>query len=117
MNEQSPLIGFKEKKTRKDIYANISIALGLTLFVGLIGSVLVRIPLNVFTYHPIFMTLFIVLITEGIALLQPTSTTEEKKKGLKYHSLIQSTSYIFAIIGVSFIFYNKIISGKAHFES
>ncbi|EIE87432.1 hypothetical protein RO3G_12143 [Rhizopus delemar RA 99-880] len=63
------------------------------------------------------MTFFIVLITEGIALLQPTSTTEEKKKGLKYHSLIQSTSYIFAIIGVSFIFYNKIISGKAHFES
>ncbi|KAI9249002.1 eukaryotic cytochrome b561-domain-containing protein [Sporodiniella umbellata] len=63
------------------------------------------------------MTLFLVLVTEGVALLQPTSTSEEKRVGLKYHALIQSTAYLATIIGFSFIFYNKIISKKAHFES
>ncbi|PHZ16289.1 uncharacterized protein RHIMIDRAFT_197516 [Rhizopus microsporus ATCC 52813] len=115
--EQTPLIAIYGGPRGWDKYAHGSIIFGLALFIALIGSVLVRIPFNVFTFHPIFMTLFIVLLTEGIALLQPTSTSEEKRKGLYYHALIQSTSYLSAIIGFSFIFYNKVISNKSHFES
>lgn len=101
----------------REMVGKYSIISGLVLFVALVGSVLVRIPFNLFTFHPIFATLFIVLVTEGVALLQPTSTAAEKRKGLLYHAVIQTTSYLSIITGFSFIFYNKIVSGKAHFES
>jgi hypothetical protein len=118
-DEETPLLVTDDKKSqlKQDKIAKWSIQAGLILFVPLIVSVLVRIPFNVFTFHPIFMTLFIVLVTEGIALLQPTATTEEKKKGLLYHTFFQTASYLSVITGFSFIFYNKVISGKAHFES
>jgi hypothetical protein len=103
--------------SKKDKLSFWSIQAGLLLFVGLVGSVLVRLPFNVFTYHPLFMVPFIILVTEGIVLLQPTSTVEEKRKGLKYHAIIQTLSYLSVITGFSFIFYNKVISGKPHFES
>jgi len=122
VDEETPLIQQQHHQSqlqmnRKDVYAKWSIAAGLALFVSLVVSVLVRIPFNVFTYHPLFMTTFIVLVTEGISLLQPTSTEIEKKRGLRYHAIIQTTSYLSAISGFSFIFYNKVISGKHHFES
>ncbi|KAI8080937.1 eukaryotic cytochrome b561-domain-containing protein [Thamnidium elegans] len=63
------------------------------------------------------MTLFLITATEGVSLLQPTSTPEEKKKGLKYHAIVQTTSYISAITGFTIIFCNKILQGKPHFES
>ncbi|KAI7899752.1 cytochrome b561 domain-containing protein, partial [Cokeromyces recurvatus] len=63
------------------------------------------------------MTLFVVFVTEGISILQPANTAQEKKKRFQYHVTIQLTSSIFAILGFSFIFYNKIISKKSHFES
>lgn len=116
-DERIPLIVALKFYSKKDNYANLSILLGLALFVVLIGSVVARIPFSVFTFHPVFMTLFIILVTEGIASLQPTTTTTEKKVGLKYHAWIQSGSYLSAIIGVSFIFYNKVISNKPHFET
>lgn len=118
-DEQIPLLVNKELNSiiRKDRLSRWSIISGLVLFVSLIGSVLVRLPFNLFTYHPLFMTLFIVLVTEGVALLQPTSTVTEKKVGLKYHAAVQTISYISVITGFSFIFYNKVVSGKSHFES
>jgi ureidoglycolate hydrolase len=120
VDEETPLIEYQQSQSqlnKKDAYAKWSIISGLTLFVGLVVSVLVRIPFNVFTYHPLFMTSFIVFVTEGVSLLQPTATDIEKKRGLGYHAIIQTISYLSAISGFSFIFYNKVISGKHHFES
>ncbi|CAO3696700.1 unnamed protein product [Rhizopus stolonifer] len=116
-DERIPLIEAPQFYSKKDNYANLSIILGLVLFVGLTGSVVIRIPFSAFTFHPVFMMLFIVLMTEGIVNLQLTTTATEKKVGLKYHAWIQSGSYLSAIVGVSFIFYNKVISNKPHFES
>lgn len=124
INEETPLFNNQQEdaqkhntETKGDIYAKLSIATGLALFVVLVLSVLVRLPVNVFTFHPLFITVFIILATEGISLLQPTKTAEEKKQGLKRHAIIQTGSYLSAIAGFSFIFYNKVISGKQHFES
>ncbi|KAK4513707.1 uncharacterized protein ATC70_005712 [Mucor velutinosus] len=122
VDEETPLVQQRQQQpqpqmNKQDVYAKWSIIAGLALFVSLVISVLVRIPFNVFTYHPLFMTTFIVLVTEGISLLQPTSTEIEKKRGLRHHAIIQTTSYLSAICGFSFIFYNKVISGKHHFES
>lgn len=121
LEEQTPLLQNNQGRiiieSKRDKASKWSITAGLLLFVSLILSVLVKIPFNIFTFHPLFMTTFIVLVTEGIALLQPTSTATEKKRGLKFHAFIQTTSYLSVITGFSFIFYNKVISGKPHFES
>lgn len=118
-DEQTPLLVNNDTKSilNKDRLSKWSIISGLVLFVSLVASVLVKIPFNVFTFHPLFMTLFIVLVTEGVSFLQPTNTAEEKKKGLKYHAIVQTTSYLSVLTGFSFIFYNKVISGKPHFDS
>ncbi|KAI8638678.1 eukaryotic cytochrome b561-domain-containing protein [Parasitella parasitica] len=121
VGEDTPLTHQQQQSqiqwNRKDVCAKWSIISGLALFVGLVVSVLVRIPLSIFTYHPIFMTTFVVLVTEGVSLLQPTATVAEKKRGLKCHAIIQTLCYLSAISGFSLIIYNKIISGKHHFES
>lgn len=118
-NEEAPLLSDTNTRTgilKKDKLSKLSIAAGLALFAGLVGSVLVRQPFSIFAFHPIFMTLFLILVTEGVNLLQPTSTPEEKRTGLKHHAMIQITSYLSAITGFSVIFYNKILQGKPHFE-
>jgi hypothetical protein len=123
-DEETPLLNNQQEdqqkhitENKRDIYAKWSITSGLVLFVALVLSVLVRLPVNVFTFHPLFITVFIVLATEGISLLQLTKTPEEKKRGLRKHAIIQTSSYLSVITGFSFIFYNKVIAGKHHFES
>ncbi|KAI9488377.1 eukaryotic cytochrome b561-domain-containing protein, partial [Zychaea mexicana] len=54
---------------------------------------------------------------KGVNLLQTTSTAKEKAKGLKKHAFMQASAYIFAIVGFSFIVYNKAMMHKEHFTS
>jgi hypothetical protein len=116
--ETPPLVTDNKKlRSKPDKIAILCIQAGLIVFVSLFVSVLAKIPFNVFTFHRIFMTLFVVLVTEGIALLQPTATAEEKKKGLLYHAFFQSASYLSAIAGFSFISYKKVISGYSYIGS
>ncbi|ORY95487.1 eukaryotic cytochrome b561-domain-containing protein [Syncephalastrum racemosum] len=115
--EQMPLLPDIPSRRPFDALSMLSVRLGLLLFAALVLSVLARVPLSVFSYHPFFMTLFIVLFTEGIALLQPTSTAIEKQRGLRRHAIVQGAAITAAILGVSAIFYNKVISNKDHFTS
>ncbi|KAI8368337.1 eukaryotic cytochrome b561-domain-containing protein [Choanephora cucurbitarum] len=115
--ENQPLLNNPPVVKKQDTYGKWSIMAGVGLFVALVLSVLVRLPVNIFTGHPIFMVLLIIFVTEGIALLQPTSTPLEKKEGLRKHAIVQSATYLSAIGGFSFIFYNKVVAGKYHFES
>ncbi|CDS10675.1 hypothetical protein LRAMOSA11161 [Lichtheimia ramosa] len=120
--EDSPLLNHNVMKTHsreslKDKASAIVLNAGLLLFIGLVISVLVRVPFNLFTYHPIFMILFITCCTEGIVLLQPTRTTQEKKRGLRHHATAQVIGYTSAIVGFTAIVYNKVVSDKEHFTS
>ncbi|CAO3609097.1 unnamed protein product [Cunninghamella blakesleeana] len=123
INEQTPLVNNYNNDptlgsiTKKDKNGLLLIRFGQISFALFILSVLVRIPLSVFSFHPFFMTIFILILTEGIATLQTTKTLQEKREGLKKHALIQLLAYISSGIGFSAIFYNKIISGKPHFTS
>ncbi|KAI8979091.1 eukaryotic cytochrome b561-domain-containing protein [Mycotypha africana] len=99
--------------------AHGSIVFGLILFIALILSVLVRLPsFSLFSYHPTFMTAFLVCITEGVALLQPTpATVETKQKGFRWHLLVQVLGSGCLLIGFLCIFYNKQLHNKPHFQS
>ncbi|KAI9250453.1 eukaryotic cytochrome b561-domain-containing protein [Phascolomyces articulosus] len=102
----------------KDYIFGSSLHIGLILFFGLVIAVLTQIPFAPpLILHPLFMTLFIILITEGVALLQPTSTEKEKKKGLKLHALVQGFAYVFLIVGFGIMVNSKMQRGGPHFAS
>ncbi|KAI7865735.1 hypothetical protein BDF14DRAFT_1822953 [Spinellus fusiger] len=109
-----PLVGSKRKGDQ--FYAYLTHT-GLALFAALVLSVLVRLPLNVFTLHPLFNVIMLVSVTEGVVLLQTTSTQEEKEKGLEYHAIVQSiASFSFVVAGTA-IFVNKYLLNKEHLTS
>ncbi|ORZ13200.1 eukaryotic cytochrome b561-domain-containing protein [Absidia repens] len=107
----------KEHRKERDSKGSLLIRLVLMLLAVVILSVLARIPLSVFSLHPFFMTIFVILLTEGIATLQPTHTKNEKHQGLKRHAIIQIVAFLLGLLGFSAIFYNKVISNKSHFTS
>ncbi|KAI8142186.1 eukaryotic cytochrome b561-domain-containing protein [Fennellomyces sp. T-0311] len=119
-DERTPLIQDQpspEVMKRGDAILATTTNFGLALFVTIVISVLVRIPYGPFTWHPIFAVLFIVFTTEGVSLLQHTSTAEQKKKGLRWHATVQSFAYLFAIAAFVAIVYNKTIHNKDQFDS
>ncbi|KAG2223536.1 hypothetical protein INT45_000856 [Circinella minor] len=100
----------------KDAIFGLAIQSGLLLFLGLVIAVLVQIPFTYRILHPIFMMLFVVSITEGVYLLQTTSTPKEKKKGLKLHAFIQSFAYVFLLVGF-IIMVHAFSTRSSHFNS
>ncbi|ORX50559.1 hypothetical protein DM01DRAFT_1337720, partial [Hesseltinella vesiculosa] len=63
------------------------------------------------------MTVFFVSVTGGILTLQPATSLDQKQKGLSRHVVWQVTAGISGFLGFGAIFYNKLLSQKAHFTS
>lgn len=72
---------------------------------------------GLFTYHPAFQSLAVLLFTEGVLVLQPTRTAGAKSTGLKLHQIFQLSALPCLLAGSFFIFYNKLIHSAAHFTS
>jgi len=73
---------------------------------------------SLFTWHPLCLTLALVLFTYGILTLQPTSQPKTKAAGLVRHQLVMvAVGFPLAAIGGIAIIYNKIRDDKAHFTS
>ncbi|KAH8552820.1 eukaryotic cytochrome b561-domain-containing protein [Umbelopsis sp. PMI_123] len=119
--EHSPLLrgnsdtmNVRNRETR--LYSLASQA-GIILFTVLVWSVLLTTPWSLFSYHPAGMSILVVAVTEGIYLLQPRYTPQEKQEGLQYHALLQILGYASAVLGATAIFYNKAIHDKPHITS
>ncbi|KAL9612542.1 MAG: hypothetical protein Q9167_002881 [Letrouitia subvulpina] len=59
----------------------------------------------------------ILLITQGILLLQPTHTPKQKVQGAHLHAIFNSTGTLALVAGLIVIEYNKISHAGGHFES
>ena len=59
----------------------------------------------------------LLLITQGILVLQPTHTPHQKAVGANLHAAFNLTGLLALIAGLIIIEYNKISSGGAHWES
>ena len=77
----------------------------------MLWGILYRSPAGLFTYHPSFQSVAILLFTEGILVLQPTATAGAKKAGLKLHKIFQLTALPALLYGSFIIWYNKAIHG------
>ncbi|KAI9279014.1 eukaryotic cytochrome b561-domain-containing protein [Umbelopsis sp. AD052] len=119
--EHSPLLGSTSETMKANVRSTNFFSLagqaGIVLFAVLVWSVLLTTPWSLFSYHPAGMSILVVAATEGIYLLQPTYTPQEKKEGLKYHAILQILGYTSGVIGATAIFYNKAIHDKPHITS
>ncbi|GAA5957284.1 hypothetical protein JCM3765_000412 [Sporobolomyces pararoseus] len=91
---------------------------GLLLSHVVIWKILREHPAGLFTYHPLFQSLAVLLFIEGIVLLQPQPTSSSvKQTGQKLHQTFQGTATLLIIAGASFIIYNKAAHGAPHFTT
>ncbi|KAI9674160.1 MAG: hypothetical protein M1817_001978 [Caeruleum heppii] len=74
-------------------------------------------PLNLFSPHPLLNSAGILLLTQGILVLQPTHTQEQKRLGTNIHAVLNGVAICALITGLIFIEINKFGHGGTHFES
>jgi len=90
---------------------------GLALFAITLYSTIFSTDWSLFSWHPTLMGILVIAVSEGILILQPTTTKAEKESGLNYHRYIMSTGYLAAIGAFSVIYYNKSSHQSPHFAS
>lgn len=59
----------------------------------------------------------LVILLQGIFLLQPTSVPADKKPGLTLHQIVQLFGLTVALVGFAFIFVNKNMHNAQHITS
>lgn len=74
-------------------------------------------PVSLFSVHPLAQSLAILTLVESILSLQPTHTPEQKRMGQKIHASLNLLAFIFLVVGVFVIEYNKLINNGVHFHS
>lgn len=79
--------------------------------------VVVSNPAGLFTPHPLFQSFGVVVLLNGILLLQPTKTAVAKKTGLQAHQIAQAIGLFSVAAGATFIIVNKALHGAAHFTT
>ncbi|KAK7693294.1 hypothetical protein QCA50_002861 [Cerrena zonata] len=73
---------------------------------------------GLFTWHPLLMSLGIVLFSYGILTLQPTSRPKTKASGLVRHQLAMFVlGYPAVLLAFGAIWYNKYRGGHSHFTT
>lgn len=74
-------------------------------------------PLSLFSLHPILNSSGLFLLVESILILQPTHTSEQKRKGTIAHAFLNNLAADTLIAGLVIIEYNKFAHGAIHFTS
>ncbi|GAA5924416.1 cytochrome b561 domain-containing protein [Sporobolomyces koalae] len=92
--------------------------IGLLLSHVVLWRVISKHPAGLFSYHPAFQSLAVLLFVEGIVLLQPKpANSAVKQKGQTLHQTFQGVATLSIIAGATFIIYNKAAHGAAHFTT
>lgn len=56
-------------------------------------------------------------LVQSILVLQPTHTPEQKRIGQRIHGSLNLLAFVFLVVGVFIIEYNKLINNGVHFHS
>ncbi|GMH42529.1 hypothetical protein BSKO_10448 [Bryopsis sp. KO-2023] len=75
---------------------------------------------SLFSYHPVFMSLaYIVFMSEAVIFATAFRKLdgEDRVHAIRNHMKLQIGAISCAVVGFGAIFYNKILHGKAHFQS
>lgn len=90
---------------------------GIILLTILIWVSIFNNPVNLFAGHPLAQSLALLTLVQSILSLQPTHTAEQKRIGRRIHGLLNLLAFLFLVVGVFIIEYNKLINNGVHFHS
>ncbi|KAG9244308.1 eukaryotic cytochrome b561-domain-containing protein [Calycina marina] len=125
-SEDEPLLGRPGDVAQEDdqpIYHNlytgtaIIAQAGIVLLVASIWAGIFLHKLILFSAHPILNSVGVLLVAEGILILQPTHTAAQKRQGTLWHFGLVNAGIDLLIAGLILVVYNKVSTKHAHFES
>jgi cytochrome b-561 len=74
-------------------------------------------PVTLFSGHPLFQALGVLILIQSVLSLQPTHTAAQKRIGQRVHASLNLLAFLCLVAGVTIIEYNKIANNNAHFHS
>ncbi|EPE29302.1 hypothetical protein GLAREA_00462 [Glarea lozoyensis ATCC 20868] len=124
--EDEPLLGRRgdaSQEEGKPLYHNLYLGTAVVAQAGillLVASVWANVFLNdliLFSAHPLLNSAGLLALTQGILILQPTHTPQQKRQGTIAHFTINNIAIDALIAGLVVIEYNKIAHNGTHFVS
>ncbi|KAI9806633.1 MAG: hypothetical protein M1825_006090 [Sarcosagium campestre] len=114
--EQEPLLGRAGDASQREGTAGIAQA-GIWILTAMVWASVFMNPLILFSAHPLLNSAGLLLVTQGIIILQPTHTAQQKQSGTKVHSILNGFGVDALIAGLVVIEINKVRNNIDHFES
>lgn len=107
------------------LFKNLYIDVALLAQAGILALVLIiwvhvlSHDLILFSGHPLFQSLAVLVLTQSLLLLQPTSARDpdQKRAGQRAHAVLNLAAFLLLVVGVSIIEVNKFRSNGPHFHS
>ncbi len=90
---------------------------GLILLIASVWASIFLGPLSLFSAHPLLNSAGLLAIAEGIIILQPTHTADQKRKGTTTHFLLVNFGLDAFVGALVVIEVNKFAHDGIHFES
>jgi len=124
-SEQEPLLGRPGDAAQgeRTIFENLILGSGVIAQAGIwiltavVWSGILSHPLILFSAHPLLNSAGLLLVTQGVLILQPTHTAEQKKLGTYIHVAFMDVGLSLLLAGFVVIEVNKHKGHLAHFES
>ncbi|KAK6512665.1 hypothetical protein TWF506_008841 [Arthrobotrys conoides] len=125
-SETEPLLGRTGAVSQREdapFWKNLFLGTGFLAQIGLLILLVTvwvsifSLPLGLFTLHPLFNSVGILLLFEAVLLLQPTHTPGQKVRGAIVHSILTGASLVLLIGAGVAIVVNKIRTKHSHFDS
>ncbi|KAJ3146376.1 hypothetical protein HDU89_006241 [Geranomyces variabilis] len=123
--EQEPLLHRTEAQELGSLYYNLArgpalfAQAGIWILATAIWTGIFSSKLMLFTLHPLLNSVGLLLSTQAILLLQPTSFSapRQKKRAAGIHAVLNGLGTALLVTGASVIIYNKASHNGTHFES
>lgn len=126
-DDTEPLLGRPGDASQRDsapIAKNLIIGTGIIaegaavlLVASVWAAVFLHQPLILFSGHPLAQSLGMLVLVQGILVLQPTHTAQQKEVGQKIHAGLNFLAFALFIVGIVIIEVNKVKSNGPHFHS
>jgi len=124
--EDEPLLGRPggaSQQEGKPLWSNLVIGTaviaqaGIVLLTASVWASIFLSPLMLFSAHPLLNSAGLLILTQGILILQPTHTVDQKRYGTAAHFVLNNLGIYSLIAGLVVIEVNKFAHNGTHFVS
>jgi len=90
---------------------------GIFILTALVWAAVFEHEVIFFSYHPLLNSLAVLLLVQGLLVLQPTATQKDKVRGTYVHSALNTAGVALLIAGLVVIEMNKASHPETRFQS